>query len=358
MPKDEEKIAVIAKEILRDYDRYYRTVYLLIGMMEYLNSNEQLDFRLISCSRKMRAIRKEDKKELEPKPDIILQNKANNKGLLVEIKTSYPETDVLLESALKKDIKQLAAFDCIVRNWDTDNKTMSDFGIVLMPYHEAASRRATKSLIDKISKKEIVFEHPFTIWFWSIDISMKKKEIMQIFHSEFNKGVGWELGKKVEDNIIEIDLENLFVDWDEERYRFGRDPPANCVYTIVQIYNIMGPMLRKGQDNKIICTIDEVMALAETYLPAWIPDDGKKSQLKRDWVRDALEMLVKIGLAQRYADGITYEWIEPKNVKDYQNEVINRVAELLINDYGVLTPKNDKQEASVLPDYFDDMLAK
>ena len=47
-----------------------------------------------------------------------------------------------------------------------------------------------------------------------------------------------------------------------------------------------------------------MMELAEKYLPSWLPESGTKSQLKRSWLKEALDIMEEINLAER--NGKTY----------------------------------------------------
>jgi hypothetical protein len=221
-----------------------------------------------------------------------------------------------------------------------------------MPYHETPSKKAISTLRRMLLDSRVKLRHPFSIWYWLVETSQKTKgDIIQISCDLLECGVGWTLGSYLEDSMIEINLEGLYSKYDQNKMRFGREPPDNCVYTIVMIYNTMGKLLRKGPENKIVCTVEEILALANDYFPAWIPDDGKSSQLKSDWVKKALDMLVNVGLADKLDDQKSYEWIDPRHTKDYQGELTRRVAEFVTKGKGIVMPTKDGIESTKIDDF-------
>jgi len=363
---DEEVIQAVASDLERENTRYYWTVYLSIGLMDFLERHPEYDMKLTSCGTRMKPAIDEDGNqktegddEVGPKNDILLQDTKNLHGILIEIKTSYPEVEENLNFAVQEDIEQLKSFDRNVTGWKGADGKVSEYCIILMPYHEEAPRAAVARIqyyLDATDpENRLLFIHPFAIWYWQQLTSMKKlslsKEILQIFPSGIGKNVGWKLGEYIEKHFLEIDLESLFRRFDREKYRFGREPPNNCIYTIEVIYFIFGGALRRGPDDQIICTLDEIMTLAEEYFPPWIPDETKTSQLQRKWVRDALVMLENIGMARRQADNRTYELAAPtKRNKDFSANLYWKVAEYL-NKHGkrgAATPLRRTEEATTL----------
>jgi hypothetical protein len=355
--EQDERIELIVKRLEIEFDRYYWTVYYLIGLMDYLQKRSELDFRLVSCSLSMRATkgRHGEEKLGEGKPDAVLQNSDDTKGMLLELKSSYPASEQLMKKSLDEDIRQLQIFDGDVTGWKRVDGVMSEYCIIFLPFQEKDSIAAARRLIGMLRRKEVEFVHPFTIWYWEVGPDMKNKEIIKTIPTDLNPEVGWALGGQLhEQGIIQFDLDDLSNKYDRERHIFGREPPCNCAYTLVQIYSVLGRALRKGVDMKIVCTVEEIMNLAERYLPAWIPDDGKKSQLRVQWVRDALETLVQIKMAKK-RDEKTYEWIEPKKRKDFKTELLKAIArrEAAVDKYGALTSQNEKVEISTLDNFRD-----
>ena len=353
---DREKVVErIIEQMEVDIERYYLTVYLLIGLMDYLEGNKGIGFHLVSCSPKMETSRNpRGMPPSDPKPDAVLQDTRNERGLLIEVKTSYPRSDAIMRMKLQEDIDQLQRFDRDLTKWKHIDGPMDEYCIIHLPYHERTSIEAMRLLVSLVESGEVVFVHPFSIWYWAMDRSMRQRDILKLYGSGFNEDVGWTLGSHLrEREIIEIDMDNLYNSYDKQRHVFGREPPANCVYTILQIYNIMGAELRKGKDERIRCTVKEVMELADKYLPAWIPDDGKSTQLRVGWVKKSLKTLAEIKMAKLLSDGETYEWAEPGNVKDFRKVIIKKLAEKEAkkDKHGSLASSDSSVEISNLDQY-------
>ena len=234
--------------------RYYWCVYLLIGMMSLLNDDSRFSFRFVSSSRRMNAT---DGSGLIAKPDVVLQNTENTKGILVEIKMAFPDGQLEFTKQMKKVIDQLASMDADVSGWDGVNGSIDEYCLVLMPYNESNSKKALMQIDELQKSKKLTLKHPLAIWFWSIDRSQKTVgDVIQIFNTEVGRGIGYEIGDFLKGANISIELEDLFMKYEREKYRFCRDPPENDIHTIIIIYDVLSPLLRKGPEMKIICTVE------------------------------------------------------------------------------------------------------
>jgi hypothetical protein len=349
----EKDIEAYVIELRTEVDRYYYTVHLMIGLRDHFVQNRAVGFEFVSSGRTMTTTRNDGEEISKPRPDIILQSLDGKKGILIELKPAYSPWESTFEYQIKEVTEQLGAFDRNVIGWATTSGSVDEYCIVLLPYHEDATIRVPEYLQSKMKLGEFVLTHPFAVWFWSVDRSQRSVgDIIKIFKSELGKDVGWNIGSYLDGKMITIRFDQLFSKYDEDKFRFARDPPGNNIYTIIEIYNVMSPILRKPPDKRLICTVDEIMELAETYLPSWLPDDGKPSQLKVEWVRKALDTLVQVGLAVRKEDSDAYEWIEPQK-KNFTEELYGRVAKLQLkkDKYASLTSKREESGLMTLNDY-------
>jgi hypothetical protein len=91
----EKRIQRLAQERIIEYDRYYQTVLLTIGFKNYLETYAR-DCRFVFAEPCF-----ENSEGSEVRPDMVLQYDGK-KGILCEIKTSFPLKDEHLLSTLKQ----------------------------------------------------------------------------------------------------------------------------------------------------------------------------------------------------------------------------------------------------------------
>ncbi len=362
---DDPVIEAAIEDLELQNDRYYSTVYLTIGMKVFLEQNPQFEMKVTSCGTKMvptvdnegnplNEVSEEDK----ARNDILLQDTKNEKGVIIEVKTSYPISDVKFQYAITEDIDQLKKFDRDVKGWKSPGEDVEEYCIILMPYHAETARKAVEhvgGLLDAPdNEKKLKFRHPFSIWYWNRLPLFKKRvrEIIQIFPSGIGKGVGWKLGEFVDNHFVEIDHESLYEQYDVEKHRFSREPPDNMIPIIEVIYFSLFGELRKNEVGSAICTLDEMMRLAAKYFPPWIPDDNNESQIRRSWMRRTLEMLENIGMARKLPDDEGYE-LSPlsSKQKDFTADVYKRIAKFLLKKKKIVAPVGEREEATIIDQF-------
>ena len=366
----DEVIERVAKELEVEKDRYYFTVHLSLGMLDFLERHPELQFRLVFCDSKMPPTVNPDGTPLTKGPqnegsrnDMLLQDSENKKGILIEVKTSYPANERTFTLALEEDIRQLKNLDRDVAGWKCAGGKIDQYCLVFMPFYqelpEKAVRRIQKRLRARTPERRLSFRHPFAVWWWVKQANLKtnsQSDIIQVSPSNVGRKVGWELGDYLDKHFIVIDLDTLFARYDHDKYRFGREPPSNCrwIPVIEAIYFFMSSKLRMGPDGEYLCTVDDLMDLATIYFPPWIPDDNRESQLKKRWVKSALDMLVSIDMAKLLHDKKTYA-LDPLTArnKNFSKHLCTKIAKFINKKEkaGAATPLDSKIEALSLDEF-------
>ena len=108
------------EERLTDYERYYETVLLTIGLRDYLNNNAKT-CRFVSAEPRFH-----DNEGNEITPDIVFQY-TEPQGALCEVKASLPFPD----GYLLEKLKRLEKYSRQTIGWDTPTKTVENHDILL-----------------------------------------------------------------------------------------------------------------------------------------------------------------------------------------------------------------------------------
>ena len=360
----------IAGQLEVEKDRYYFTVHLSLGMLDFLERNPELGFRFVSCDSKMPPTVNADGTPMTncsgnegSRNDMLLQNSENNKGILIEVKTSYPENERKFSFALEEDIRQLKNLDRDVLGWKCAGGKIDQYCLVFMPYHQELPEKAVRSIERRLRQrspsKGLRFRHPFAVWWWVKQANLKtttQADIIQISPSSIGRRVGWKLGELLDKHFIVIDLDSLFARYEYDKYRFGREPPSNCrwIPVIEAIYFFMSSKLRTSPEGEYLCSVNDLMNLATEYFPPWIPDDTKGSQLRKRWVKSALDLLVNIDIAKLLPDRETYA-LDPLTArnKDFSKYVCTKIAKFInkTEKAGAATPLNARVEAMNLDEF-------
>jgi hypothetical protein len=98
----------------------------------------------------------------------------------------------------------------------------------------------------------------------------------------------------LQENVI-IDIQNVIVEY--EKCKFTRkEPPLE--YTMQEVWvNVFPEMNSKSEDFEVL--IDDILKVAIDYYIPWSNIEGQYSQVRRMWIRKAMEAFCAIGLAER-----------------------------------------------------------
>ncbi len=293
-----------------EYERYYQTVHLTLGIKHYLDI-ENNGIRFVSAEPILRCV----DNDFPINPDFLLQYDEDTKGVLGEIKTSIP----FEEEHYQEHINQLMKYCKIVKGWDTPNKTVDDHDVMCLIYTDDSDRFVT------IIQDSIILNGDFPkklcITEFSKITSFKIGE-GDVFLLKYKFG---ELGFKIFEEKL---IENIKIRIDElqENYevcKFTRkEPPIE--YLMDHIWLQIFPSLAPPPYEKQVFDV-ELSKISETihkfYVP-WSGIHGEYSQVRERWIKKAMEEFVKIKLAEKIDDDplkykIFFDKQTPKDIKEY-----------------------------------------
>ncbi len=302
------------EEIKKEMDRYYRLIYLYLGLKWFIDDQENTDFRFIGSEI---DIKRESGGEL--RPDIILQYESQDVlGFPIEIKRSLSDrTDV------KDKLKDMTRYDEKLLGWDTEEEVVKDHFIVFAP-HLFDSQRAINIFEES---EDIVFEEKdFLIWEWGIEESMKYGE-SDVLLVRLVKG-----GLDIDDIIAEYLKDGIRINIDDnelvkakEKTLFVRERPP-IPYTVDVLWHFVLRGIKK-EDNEY--TITEVKKEIQSKYTSNLMQnvDGNPFQVRKSWLRNAFDCMVELNLAEKLSRE-KYKVNTDKNIKkNFQDFIAEKLGE-------------------------------
>jgi len=194
--------------------------------------------------------------------------------------------------------------------------------IVFLVHYDDYKKIRTEIIENRIKNGKLSFNHIFSIWEWNPNISTKHGSGQHIVIRDYDGGIiGNQLGQYMKERdilLIVSDIESLYGD---KQLKFIRKKPP-MAYLIDVVLFILVSEYASG--DEITVSLDDLMGAAEKYFPTWVPDCSQKSQIKKSWIMDCMNVLQDIKIVKRIdRDNYTIK-IPPK--KDLTEEIIKRLA--------------------------------
>jgi hypothetical protein len=138
----------------------------------------------------------------------------------------------------------------------------------------------------KVSKKLCVCE-------WSTITSTKSVTDVILVKQRFGSTNCDELDDILQENIV-IDIQKILVEYEKSKFT-RKEPPVE--YTMQELW--LNAFTINPENKDFETTIDEVLKTIIEYYVPWSNVEGEYSQVRRNWVRKAMEGFCSIGLAER-----------------------------------------------------------
>lgn len=324
-----------------EVDRYYQTVLLTLGLKDLIDGGT-LGCKFVSAE----PLFKEATSNKEIFPDIVLQYDNDNRGILLEVKTSLSEVDFFLLEALK----QLELYSNKLIGWETNSKEVVDHSLVLL-CHFLDSDRIQQKITQWIAEGKLKITKNFSIVEWSIVESLKYGP-KDVFLIRLKMGeTGCELlDIKLRQNI-KFEVDTIYTKY--EKCRFVRkEPPVE--YTMNQLWSCIFPALHEITED-FTCTIDEILGVAYAYYIPWSGLHGEYSQIRKKWIRKALDAFCRIELAEKLEDipdnfRVFYGKQIQKDVSEY---IVERICRNILEEARTKPMKDTLEEAQRVLAEFD-----
>jgi hypothetical protein len=250
----------------------------------------------------------------EIKPDVVLRYEPDS-GALCEIKTSFPYPNGYLLDSLK----QLEKYGEPTIGWDTPDRKVNHHDVVLF-CDILNINRVLPKIKEWLDISELKVKENLVICEWGIIESPKTGDTILI-RKRFGDPRCKELNALFNEDM-QIDLQTLTVAY--EKCRFTRkEPPVE--YTMEQIWmHILSQMTEKFETFET--SIDEILNTAIEYYIPWSNISGEYSQIRKTWIRKAMDKFCEIEMAGQISnDPNKYKIFRDKPIKDFREYIIERI---------------------------------
>ena len=304
--KSSQSIKQCRDKAQTEFDSYYQTVIISVGLKHIFDSNEPCTFKVNEPSMKTNFN--------TVTPDAIFQCDNDTKGIVCEIKTSLPEN----EEHLLKDMKdQIEKYSKIVSGWKTENGTIDQYSILLV-IHRTESKKLDKLVKQWIKNGDIVTNKNICISDWQSirPFKIAAKDTILLSHRSGTTKCNY-FDKRLQEDI-KIDADSLVLEY--ENRKFVKSTPPN-LYVMTILYQNIFPIFA-NDDDEFTVTIDDLMKPLTEYYTSWSGLEGEQSQIRRSWVNSAMDEFSRIQVAEKTGKknfSYTIKWSKnlPKDVTGY-----------------------------------------
>ncbi len=278
----------LEQSCVRDYSKYADTVAISCAIYDFFSKNPQTA-KFVGIERSFRNVLGKN-----VTPDISATYGNDSKGLLLEIKWSLPFDEKLLE----KEIEELEKYTILCPNLRNSGPNVVVQDLVLICHIDDAQR--TIEMIKRISKVYPFLEKEgFAVWSWSLTMSKQgeRKEEMRLFSLYGNtRNEKLEALVKQPGGILFSEDALTYL-----RFTFTfikEKPPIQYTMTVL-IQNILSSFQRGPEREFQDIHIDMIYDRAKSFFPSWHHYDSATIQIKRKWIREALEGMCALGLCSQ-----------------------------------------------------------
>jgi hypothetical protein len=272
-----------------DWRKYYDTVAVSSAIYHLFETNPNLG-RFIGVEHKLTTA---NPNEILT-PDITAVYESNSSALLFELKYTLPQ-DI---RSVKDELAELAKYGRAERGWGVGSPIQSTDFVLVCTVEDV--NRAVEAVKQIATETQDVFYDPrsFSIWHWLRHEAREGegKEEMRLQHaygttrdSALQKLIEQPAGILVPDEVLmTLRFTNVFV---------RQKPPVQ--YTIVLlIQNVFSALPPPGGLGRRFYEVDLDVTYrkANALFPPWWENDVTTVQVKRGWIKEALDTLVNLKL--------------------------------------------------------------
>ena len=286
---------------IQEYTRYADSKTILSAIYELFQRNKEIG-KYIGIELKLKN---RDGSEIEP--DLMALYDNETKGFLFEMKSSLPNTPQHLQS----EIEELKKYYQTFTNWNNSTGQVEEQDLVLICHIDDAKKIV--NMINILSEKEelsFLTSNHFLVCGWTITPTKdgRREETLRIFrvygkttNIKFEELLDEPGGILIPQNILRY-----------VRFKFffiKQKPPVQYTITIL-IQHILSSFPEDSGENSCEVDIDTIYNRSEIFFPSWRHYDERTKQLKRQWLSQALNIMVELNIISR--SSISGWWKIPK----------------------------------------------
>jgi len=230
------------------------------------------------------------------RPDLVATYDNNRKGLIFELKWSLPFDETILE----KEIKELKKYAIPCSSWLKSSDTVDFHDLVLICHIEDAQR--TVDMIKKLSNDteyDFLRKEGFAVWSWTITSPKlgERKEELRLF-PVFGKTRNQTIEAAINQSGGILFPEDVLT-FLRFSFTFVRQKPPIQYTTTILIQNICPTFQQKSYRDFYEIHVDMIYERANNFFPSWHEFDKETIQIKRRWIKEALEKLWELKLCEK-----------------------------------------------------------
>ena len=295
-------LLTLQQDYIRAYRRYADTVAVLSAIYHILKQKPFLvDYVGIETKLK-------NDYGNEITPDIVALYASRTKGLVFELKWSFPFKEELLE----KEVKELKKYAVPCSQWKNSTGRVDYHDFVFVCHIEDSGRIITA--IMKVAKTEdynFLTSDGFAVWTWTISAARggERREhlILYCTHGTTRYNVMENMMRKPTGLILpEESLTYL-----RSSFSFIREKPPVQYTMITLIQHVFSHFKDPKRDSGVYeITTDMIYEKAKILFPPWQEPDVKTLQIRRRWITEALEAMFTLRIIGRPV-GKPESWLIP-----------------------------------------------
>lgn len=309
MPQDSQ-----LRKILNEVEDYEETVIAIVTFSHEVcwdNKNIRvMPDSLFMIGRRMGKIDTYKNKEYTLTPDIVIQlNK--NYGIVAEVKKNFPSE----KSHWDDTFDQICSYDTDLVGWVTADEKIRNYDLALLT-HITRKVDIADYFKEQFNKGEYLFRKNFSIVAFNRGGEGKEYMYLEKHFGEFSDG---SLNERLR-RVVAIPLEAVLPLYSMKFY----DAPPPMPYLIDILWTYVFPQfLSQEADNNelrkhptIKLNVSDVTERLQSQF-SMMRDDARQQEIpRRDWIKEAMEALIRLKLARRHADGPNIYEVDFKPIRN------------------------------------------
>ncbi len=328
----------------REFDAYYTTVIMPVGLKHEFGEDEECTFKVNEPSMGTPGGK--------VTPDAIFQCDGDTKGIVCGIKSSIPGDEGI---ALKDVGGQVKKHADIRRGWKTASGEIERHSLLLLVRNDDGGR--VVGMLEMLGGGRAGRARAPNAGDRAPEERMHDQlRIVSDVGTPVDACVtGWEVGGAGRGDVIVLNRVRGYTDCEYfdrrpeggirigvdqiglkyEKSRFVRSEPP-VLYMMGILYRHVLPDLMKG-GGEISVTVDGLMDSLAKYYTSWSGIEGERTQIRRRWVSRAMDEFCGINMAERMRGG-RYNLRPPVSVKDVRSYLMKKLCDAGRRDGGRVRP--------------------
>lgn len=272
---------------IAEYDAYYSTVVLSVGLKDAFGPNERCSFK-VSEPTMYTATSK------PVQPDLIFQCDNDTKGIVCEIKSSLPQDEKHMLRDLREQIGKYAE---IATGWETNSGRIQEHSILLLV--RKVDAKHARVLMRKNNSGASIAATNLCLGHWE-EVKIRGRKDGEVIRLGLDSGsTGCKYFDKRLNACIEMPMAVTHARY--EKRLFVRASPPD-LYMLSMLYQNILPSIADKRGH-ITVTAEDLKSTLDDYYASWSGLQGEQSQIRTRWITRGLKTLHKMKLARKLPDG-------------------------------------------------------